>query len=196
MKKKWGETMKTKIPKRSLIILIIVLFVVLFIRSSGYRLTESGALAVYNSNNSVEILYSKQFGNIILYIVRDEFQEYLFEVKTNWHGLYKVTRKIELHPSGTDKMNRTWSSTSYPNNKYETIIAAEILDPNVKKVIFSNDDMSLENINIIKNNSTFYKELTVDNGYVVHYEIMDFEDATSFIFRLIDDNDNIIYTGR
>jgi len=56
--------------------------------------------------------------------------------------------------------------------------------------------MKFYNTNEIKTNSTFYRELTVDNGYVVHYEITDFDDTTSYIFRLIDGNDNIIYTGR
>lgn len=188
--------MKKNILKRSLLILIVVVVAILFIRTSGYAFSESGAIALNNTNKSGEILYSKKFGKTSLLIVREGFTKNLIEVKRKWHGLYKVNRKRELLPSGTDKMNRTWSSDSYPNNKYETIIAAEILDSDVKKVILSNGDMSLKNINEIKTNSTFYRELAVDNGYIVHYEITDFDDTTSYIFRLIDGNDNIIYTGR
>ncbi|MBD2848108.1 hypothetical protein IDH44_23165 [Paenibacillus sp. IB182496] len=93
-------------------------------------------------------------------------------------------------------MNRTWSSSSNANHQYETIIAAEILDPAIKKVILSNDDMSLTTRDEIKESATFFRELAVEDGYVVHYEVTDADDTTAYVFRLVDEVGNIVYTGR
>lgn len=187
-----------KIMKKSIfIILAVIVVAILFMLSNGYAFTESSALALSNKHKKSQIVYSKEFGDINLLVEKELNKKYLIELKKKWF-LYKVTNKEELLPSGTDKMKRTWISvmTKHSNRKYETIIAAEILDPHVKKVIVSNDDMLFKTQVDIKKASTFFKELEVDNGYAVYYTMMDFEDASSFIFRLIDESGNIIYTGR
>lgn len=187
---------KKNMKKIVFTIIAVVVVAHLFMRANTYAFTESSAIALLDKNNRGKIVYSKQFGDIHLLIKQENNRKYLLEIERKWVFLYKVIDKVELSPSGTDKMKRTWSSRSQSNMTYETIIAAEIFDPLVKKVIVSNDDMLYENLNDAKKASTFFEELEVDNGYVVHYTIMDIKDATSFIFRLLNESGNIIFTGR
>ncbi|MGM0884649.1 MAG: hypothetical protein ACQEXQ_26880 [Bacillota bacterium] len=192
--------MKKKTIRNILIFLGIGLCALVSVSFSDYSYTESRAIAKWDTNKDDQIVYSKDFGNIKLLILSGSNGKNVMLVKRKWSLLYKVSNKAMLSQrSDKDKISRTWSGSLVSDKKYETIIAVEVLDTHIKKVIVSNDNIDgqiLENLDDIKKASTFFVELEVENGYAVHYALLDPKDVGAYVFRGVYDSGRIIHVGR
>lgn len=192
--------MKKKTIRNTLIFLGIVICALVSVSFSGYSFTESRAIAKWNTNKDSRIVYTKNVGNIKLLISNESNGKNVIFMERKWGLLYKASNKAMLsRRSDTDKISRTWSGSLVSDKKYDTIIAAEIFDTHIKKVIVSNDNIDgqiLESLDDIKKASTFFVELEVDHGYAVHYALLDPEDVGAYVFRGVDDSGRIIHVGR
>lgn len=187
------------------ILLIITLIIVLFIfYTSGYSLNENQVLRNSYSNVDGEAVYNKKFDNNKVVIWKTEKENFVKLVETKLGFIYRVTNEASLqfmYPMIGEygDLKRTWSASLNSKSMYDTIIAVESLNPEITKVIVSNDNIDnviLNDIDEIKENSTLFIELILEDGFAASYNELSTKDAGGFIFRGISNDGKMLIIGR
>lgn len=88
-------------------------------------------------------------------------------------------------------MKFIWSAHAGKKGFYNTLFAAKVLDKNIVKVVVSNvnKDKSLDEV---KNTSTFYMEMPVNNGYAINYSYLPNSKVGGFVFFGADPEGKVI----
>ncbi|SDW06679.1 hypothetical protein [Paenibacillus sp. PDC88] len=196
--------MNKKIKRRSIFFVVIVVIVIFILYRYGYSLNENQALRISYPFIDGEVVYNKDFDNNKVVIWETENFNYLKQVDTKWGFLYQVSNVAMLQSMdpliGTEgDLNRTWSSRLNSRNMYDTIFGVESVNPEIIRVIISND--SIDNvisydIDEIKENSTVFIELNLEDGFAASYNELNTKDARGFIFRGLNDKGEILILGR
>ncbi|WDH96237.1 hypothetical protein PUW24_18940 [Paenibacillus urinalis] len=82
---------------------------------------------------------------------------------------------------------------------YDTIFGVESDNPEIKRVIISNDNIDnviSYDMDEIKENSTVFIELILEDGFAASYNELNTKDASGFIFRGLNDKGEILILGR
>lgn len=191
-----GERMKRKNVTALIIFLILISMAIILAHQNGYSFSENKALQNSHPFRAGEVVYENDFGNKKIVVWKTDQLSYVKLVTDSWGILHRVSDISELHErEPNDSMKRTWSAHLNSNNKYETMFAVEATDPEIKKVIVSNentDDAFSENLNEIKENSTVFVEMTVKDGFAASYLELGIHDAGGFVFRGLDEQGEII----
>lgn len=191
-------------PKRSRILIYSVcvfLLLVYFGNRSGYVFSESKALKEAYPRADGEAVYHQAFGKDKIVIWKMEDMDFVKLVTKKWGFLYHVTETSPLAPSANEPntIQRTWSAQLNANKMYDIIFAFSTINPEIKRVIISNDNFSNveeDNLEFIKSDSTVYIELPVRNGYAVSYLEINPKDNRGFVFRGMDNNGHLIAATR
>ncbi|SDF39360.1 hypothetical protein SAMN04488542_11032 [Fontibacillus panacisegetis] len=178
----------------SLLLLLLLLYIG---KINGYSLTERNVIR--NSYPSIEgeVIYQQEFNNNKKLVVwKTEQMNYAKLVETKWGIFHRVSAISELSSSEpNDPIKRTWSAHLNSKKKYDTIFAAEVVNPDIKKVIVSNDqmdDLIPEDLNEIRGNSTLVIELNVKDGFAASYNELNNGDVGNFVFRGLNEKGEII----
>jgi hypothetical protein len=143
-------------------------------------------------------VYEKQFGNKKIVILDTGNAHHVTLVSKAWGVLYRVNQTSPINARDPqDKINITWSAHLTKDKRYDTILAAEVADQRIKKVIVTNEgsNNNLSSLDELKKQSTVYVEMDVINGYAVHYINLPTSDAGNFVFRGLDEQGNILAKG-
>ncbi|MFD3258193.1 hypothetical protein ACE3MQ_06250 [Paenibacillus lentus] len=190
--------------RKNLRIIIIVLFIILLLfyigNQNGYSIGENQALRKSFPFVAGEVAYQSKYGNKKIVIWKTENMSYVKLLNTKLGVLHHVSNISELHArEPNDALKRTWSAQLKSNKKYATTFAVEALDPKIKEVIVSNDNIDgifLNDINEIERVSTVFVEIPVENGFAAAYLELNSSDVGDFVFRGLDKDGNIITAGR
>ncbi|MTV50969.1 hypothetical protein GJ688_18800 [Heliobacillus mobilis] len=104
--------------------------------------------------------------------------------------------KLDVYKVLTDYKKvtmETWSASLTDDDNYDTVFAVKTINPTVKKVVVSNDGDYLNRLTLeeVKNKSTIYVEMDIDNGYALHYCQLK-SDIGSFVFRGLNEKREIV----
>jgi len=196
--------MKRKIIRRSIFLIAVLVLIVYTFNSTDYFFTEHKAIRNSLPYIDGQVVYAKDFENKKTIIWKSDNSYYLKLVKHKVGIFYHVSQVAELRPMSPligeiGDFERTWSASLNSDNIYETIFAIKANNPDIKKVIISNDDIDdtiSENLNEIKENSTIYIELNLTDGIAAYYKELNSNEVRGFIFRGMSDNGEIIVLGR
>jgi len=180
------------------IIVLITVALVLYIAPSilyGYYYTESEAIQKLLPQKNGNIVFEKSFGNNKVIITKTNGMTYVNLIECKW-GLFYKGKDITPFSAGEpgDLIRRTWSASLTEEQRYDTVLAVEVLDPSITKVIISNEGYSrnLDNLEDVKALSALFLELDVINGFAVTYTDLSIEDAGSFVFRGLNDKGEVV----
>ncbi|MGF7050630.1 hypothetical protein J2T13_005180 [Paenibacillus sp. DS2015] len=196
--------MDRKILRRSIVLIVLLLLIIYLFNKSGYSLTENNAIRNSYPSKDGEVIYVKDYGNKKTIIWKTNNGNYAKLVEPKWDIFYHVSHVAELYPmtpvvGQEGDIKRTWSASLNSNKMFETIFAVASDNPEIKRVIVSNDNIDnviLDNIEEIKENSTVFIELKLEDGFAAAYSELKTKDAGGFIFRGIDEKGKIIILGR
>lgn len=188
---------------RELIILISLLVLIIFIfNNPGYSITENKAIKKLYPSENGEVMYSKDYDNKKVLIWRTVHGDYANLLETKWGILHRVSVGSELHPIepkiGDDaSFRRIWSAKINSNKMYDTVLAVATDNNEITRVIVSNEDIdssvSLNNLDEIKENSTIYIELILEDGFAAAYS--ELKAPGEFKFRGLNEKGEIILLG-
>ncbi|MBE9917117.1 hypothetical protein G8C92_24155 [Paenibacillus donghaensis] len=193
--------MMRKKPIYIILVLLILCSVTYFFTSQfGYSLNEKSVLLKSFPFQNGHVVYQKEFGNNKIVIWDTGDKKYAKVVKVAWGMLYQVRNISEMLPrEPNDFISRTWSASLNSTGRYETIFAVEAKNPDIEKVIISNDNIDHEisnQLKEIKQKSSVYIELKVQDGFAVSYNELPMNDVGNFVFRGLDHKGQIITAGR
>jgi hypothetical protein len=151
-----------------------------------YTISEKSAIRNSHPNLDGEKVFEKEFGNKKVVIWNTAFGAYAKLITRQGGIFYRSEAADEIGaPSPDGKMNISWSAWSNGENNYDTLLAAEILDNEIVKVVVTNEtdrDKSLS-LSEVKELSNVFVEMEVINGYAGQYLALPNSDAGGFIFR-------------
>jgi len=181
-------------------ILLLGIIMIVFVSPSifgGYYFSEDRALSKSYPNEEGEVVFETPLidKKIVIYKVGET--KFVKLVEQKWGILYNVNHFSVLNQREPDDLLKwSWSAHLNDNDRYDTLLAVEVLNPEIKKVIISNEGFSkiLNNIDEVKSVSRLYIELDVRDGYAATYADLSSIDAGNFIFRGLNDEGVILET--
>ncbi|MEC0204881.1 hypothetical protein P4H39_19935 [Paenibacillus lautus] len=196
--------MKRKIGRKSIFLIFLFLLFIYIFSNSGYSFTENTAIENSFPSQAGELVYEKEYDKNKTVIWRTVNNHYVKLLEKKWGILYHVTNVSELQPMSPligkeGDIKRTWSASLNSKEMYETIFAIESVNPEIIKVLISNDNIDNEiskEIDQIKQDSTVFIELTLEDGFAAAYKELSIKDVGGFIFRGVNDKGEIIILGR
>jgi hypothetical protein len=184
--------------KRYFAILILLLIIFYFSPSfiGGYSWTEYSAIRYTLPYDDGKVVFEKEFKNKKVVIWDTGRSKYVKLIENNFWFLYRSTSvsAIEANTSN-DKMRITWSASQQEDKVYDTLLAAEILDEDIVKVIVSNEtnleerDLSLKEV---KKQSTMFVEMEVKGGFAAHYIPITYSELSNFVFRGVNADGKVV----
>lgn len=184
-----------------MLISFLVLIVYIF-NKSEYSISEREAIHNSYPSENGEWMYSKTYDNKKVVIWRTDHREYATLIESKWGVLHRASVISELHPftplkGNETSINRTWHAKINSNNLYDTVIAVATDNNEITKVIVSNEDtdsnVSLDDLDGIKEYSTIYIELVLEDGFAAAYR--ELKSPGEFIFRGLNNKGEIIILG-
>jgi hypothetical protein len=196
--------MKSKIGRKSIFIFVLFLLFIYIFSNSGYSFIENTAIKNSFPSQAGEVIYEKEYYKKKTVIWRTVNSHYVKLLEKKWGILYHVSNVAELQPMSPligkeGDIKRTWSASLKSKEMYETIFAVESVNPEIIKVLISNDNIDSEiskEVDQIKQDSTVFIELTLEDGFAAAYKELSIKDAGGFIFRGVNDKGEIIVLGR
>jgi hypothetical protein len=195
-----GESMKRSNIKLIITLILILLLGLYLYRQSGYSFSETKAIKKPFPYDNGVVVSEQRFKNDKVVIWKGQYGTYANLIHIKWNFLYQfksASALSSIYPDGNIK--RTWSAKRNSNNNLDTMLAVEVADPQIKKVIITNENIDSEisnNLDEIKKISNIFIEITILNGYGSLYVELDPSDVGAFVFRGIDENGIIKYVGR
>lgn len=199
-----GDSMNKKIKRRSIFFVVILAIVFFILYRYGYSLNEKQALRISYPFTDGDVVYNKKFENNKAVIWETENFNYVKQVEIKLGFLYQVSNVAVLQSMqpliGTEgELMGTWSARLNSRNMYDTIFGVESDNPEIKRVIISNDNIDnviSYDMDEIKENSTVFIELILEDGFAASYNELNTKDASGFIFRGVNDKGEILILGR
>ncbi|MEK5059030.1 hypothetical protein ACFSVM_08035 [Paenibacillus shunpengii] len=196
--------MNKKIKRRSIFFVVILAIVFFILYRYGYSLNEKQALRISYPFTDGDVVYNKKFENNKAVIWETENFNYVKQVEIKLGFLYQVSNVAVLQSMqpliGTEgELMGTWSARLNSRNMYDTIFGVESDNPEIKRVIISNDNIDnviSYDMDEIKENSTVFIELILEDGFAASYNELNTKDASGFIFRGVNDKGEILILGR
>lgn len=196
--------MNKKIKRRSIFFVVILAIVFFILYRYGYSLNEKQALRISYPFTDGDVVYNKKFENNKAVIWETENFNYVKQVEIKLGFLYQVSNVAVLQSMqpliGTEgELMGTWSARLNSRNMYDTIFGVESDNPEIKRVIISNDNIDnviSYDMDEIKENSTVFIELNLEDGFAASYNELNTKDASGFIFRGVNDKGEILILGR
>lgn len=163
----------------------------------GYYYNEATALRKSFPYQDGEVVFERAFPEKKVVIWKVGNETYATLIDRKWGGLYQVnnTSSISRGEPG-DVIRRTWSARLTNKQRYDTILAVEVIDPSIKKVIVSNEgsNRNLADLNDVREQSSIFIEMDVVNGYAASYADLSVQDAGNFVFRGLNEKGEIVST--
>lgn len=195
--------MKRKLLRVFVVLISLLVLIVYIFNKSDYSISEREAIHnLYPSENG-EWMYSKTYDNKKVVILRKEHKDYVTLIESKWGVLHRASVISELHPVAPLKGNetsitkRTWHAKINSYKMYDTVIAVATDNNEITKIIVSNEDTdsneSLNDLDEIKENSTIYIELVLEDGFAAAYR--ELKSPGEFKFRGLNDKGEIIILG-
>lgn len=183
--------------RKSLVWGLCILSIIYFgpILMGGYSYSKESAIRHSFPNQNGEVVLEKEFNGKKVIVWDTGNQRYVKLVDKTWGIFYRVNNVAPIEASESqDQMMTTWSAQLTDERRYDTIFAVEIIQPEIKKVILSNEgpDMNLSTLEEIKEQSAVYVEIDVINGFAVHYMNLSTKDAGNFMFRGLNEQGKIV----
>lgn len=199
-----GDSMNKKIKRRSIFFVVILAIVFFILYRYGYSLNEKQALRISYPFTDGDVVYNKKFENNKAVIWETENFNYVKQVEIKLGFLYQVSNVAVLQSMqpliGTEgELMGTWSARLNSRNMYDTIFGVESDNPEIKRVIISNDNIDnviSYDMDEIKENSTVFIELNLEDGFAASYNELNTNDAGGFIFRGVNNKGEILILGR
>ncbi|WDH84777.1 hypothetical protein [Paenibacillus urinalis] len=196
--------MNKKIKRRSIFFVVILAIVFFILYRYGYSLNEKQALRISYPFTDGDVVYNKKFENNKAVIWETENFNYVKQVEIKLGFLYQVSNVAVLQSMqpliGTEgELMGTWSARLNSRNMYDTIFGVESDNPEIKRVIISNDNIDnviSYDMDEIKENSTVFIELNLEDGFAASYNELNTNDAGGFIFRGVNNKGEILILGR
>lgn len=197
--------MKRKFWRIAIPVAILLLLIYFVGSNNGYTFSEKTAIRNSTPFTDGAVTYQHDYGSKKVAIWQSGDRYFAMLVHTQWGLIHRVSQTVELTSVGEllfDKQNstlkRTWSA-SLNGKKYDLILAVQAVNPAIKKVIVSNDNIDngfAEDVEDIKRNSDFYTELPLQDGVAASYHEMDMSGVGGFIFRGLDAEGKVVSLGR
>lgn len=196
--------MDRKILRRSILLIVLLLLIIYLFNNSGYSISVNNAIRNSYPSKDGEVILEKDYENKKTIIWKTNNGNYVKLVEPKWGFLYHVSDVAELYPMAPligkeGDIKRAWSSSLNSNKMYETIFAVESGNPKIKRVIVSNDNIDnviLDDVEEIKENSTVFIELILEDGFAAAYRELNTKDAGGFIFRGVNEKGEVTILGR
>lgn len=157
--------------------------------------TEASAIRYSFPNQRGENVFEKEFDKKKVVVWDTGTESYVKLISRDWGVFHRSTTADEISVITPDeKMKFTWSATLKDGKYYDTLFAAEILDPNIVKVIVSNESSNENDLSLseVKEQSTVYVKMDVINGYAAHYSYLHTSDVGGFVFRGLNSEGEVI----
>lgn len=196
--------MYRKILGSSIILIVLLLLINYLFNNYGLYITENKALKnSYPSKDGV-VIFEKEYKNRELVIWKTNSGNFVKTIESKLGIFYHVSNFAELSPmtpliGKEGGFKRTWSASLNSKKMYETIVAVESDNPEIKRVTISNDNIDnviLNDLEEVKKHSPVFIELKLENGFAATYVELNPKDAGGFIFRGINEKGKIIILGR
>ncbi|MBD7969233.1 hypothetical protein [Paenibacillus gallinarum] len=196
--------MYRKIIRRSILLIVLLLLINYLFNNSGFYITESKAIRDSYPYKNGDVIYEKEYENKKIIILKTSDVNYVKLIGFKLGMFYHVSNIAELYfmtplIGKEGDIKRTWSASLNSNELYETMIAVESENPEIKRVIVSNDNIDnviLDDLEEIKENSTVFLELKLEDGFATSYLELYSKDVGGFIFRGVNEKGEIITLGR
>ncbi|MVO99554.1 hypothetical protein [Paenibacillus lutrae] len=190
-----------KYKRRIILIVGLLVFGLYLLHISEYSFSQEGALKDSFPQYNGDIVFEQNFKNNKVVILKGPQGTYAKLIKSKWKILFRVTNVSVLGPMypEDESILRTWSANLNSNKRYDTILAVEVSDPKIMKVIITNEQFEEKasvDLNEIKENSKVFIELDVVNGYAGTFQEMAIDEVGGFVFRGVDNTGSIKYFGR
>lgn len=186
---------------RWIVTFIVVVLLGLYLYSqSGYSISETKALKKSFPDDNGVVVNEQRFKNNKIVFWKGQHGTYAKLIHEKWNFFYQVRNVAALSSAYPDEtIKRTWTANKNSNEMFNTMLAVEITDPSIIKVIVTNENIDneiLQSLDEINKISSIYLELSVDDGYASAYQELEPADVGAFVFRGIDENGVIKYIGR
>ncbi|WP_046226942.1 hypothetical protein [Paenibacillus dauci] len=195
--------MNRKGIQRTIVLLALIFIIVYAFKNSGYSLVEQAAIRnSFPFQDGTKVYENEETDNQTV-IWKTDNGYYAKLVESKWGFLYHVSNVSMLQVlsplNGKEgDIERTWSANLNSDNKYDTIFAVKSNNPEIKKVIISNDNIDdniSTDIHEIKKESTLFMELNLENGFAATYKELNVNDAGGFVFRGVNEKGKVIVLG-
>lgn len=161
----------------------------------GYSYSEQAAVRDSFPHESGEVIFEKPFGDKKILVWRTENKSYVKLLERKWGIFHRVADTASIEQREPErKMKMTWSASKKEGDRYDTLVAAETIDPSIRKVIVSNEGFhkKLTSLDEVHKHATVYVEMDVKNGYAAHYLDLPHSETGDFVFRGLDEQGNIV----
>lgn len=152
----------------------------------GYYWTESAALNHSLPGVEMAKVYEKEFEDKKIIIQDTGTQRYAKVIESPLGFLHKalLVSGISVETSN-DKMKIAWTATQKEDEYYEVLVAAEVEDETIQKVVVTNEypeqaDATLDELEEL---SGLFIEMEVEDGYAAYYLELPNTQAGNFEFR-------------
>lgn len=196
--------MNRKTLRRSILLVVLLFLVIYLFNNSGYSIIENNAIRNSYPFEDGQVLNEKDYENKRVVIWKTNNGNYVKLIERKWGFLFHVSNVAVLQPmspliGNEGDIKRAWSASLNSKKMYETIFAVESDHPDIKRVIVSNDNIDNiipDDLEEIKENSTVYIELKLEDDFATAYRELNTKDAGGFIFRGVNEKGEIIVLGR
>ncbi|WP_068774257.1 hypothetical protein [Paenibacillus sp. FJAT-26967] len=190
-----------KYKRRIIFTVCFLIFSLYLLHISEYSFSQEGALKDSFPQYNGDIVFEQNFKNNKVVILKGPQGTYAKLIKSKWKTLFHVTNVSVLRPMypEDESILRAWTANLNSNKRYDTILAVEVSDPKIIKVIITNEQFEEEksvDLNEIKEKSKVFIELDVVNGYAGTFQVMAIDEVGGFVFRGVDHTGSIKYFGR
>jgi hypothetical protein len=185
--------------KKRYIIIFAVLMIMYFLGPpflGGNSWSEYSAIRYSYPNMDGKVVFEKEFENKKLIIWDTNHRPYVKLIENKFGFLFRSTNSSVIDAEALNgKMKITWSANQKGDKSYNTIFGAEVYDKDIVKIIVSNErhlnesDLSLSEV---KEKSTLFIEMVVENGYAAHYVSLPNSKTGGFVFRGVNSEGNIV----
>ncbi len=189
-----------KFKKRYLIIFsaLLLLLLGLYFGPSvlgGYAITEHSGIRYTLPNQDGDVVFEKEIEDKKI-VVWDTGKVNYVKLIEKPLGIFKRVTNVSSISGQTidEKMKVTWSGAEIEDEFYDVIFAAEVLDKEIEKLIVSNEqnDKKSTPLSIVREQSTVFIKMDVENGFAAHYRKLPSSDIGSFSFRGINSDGKVV----
>ncbi|USB33396.1 hypothetical protein [Paenibacillus sp. YPG26] len=181
------------------LIAVLMLITYFLMNNSGFYITEDRALRGSYPYTEGEVVFKKAYKDKNIIVWKTPSGSFAKVIEPMWGIFYYVSQSAQLSPIRSmtwreGDLERTWSASLNSNEKYETVLAARSDNPEIKRVVVSNDniDNASEDLEEIKKNSTVFIELKLENGTAASWVELDPQNTGEFVFRGINEKGKIV----
>lgn len=181
-----------------IMLLVLLLFSGLYFGPSvlgGYAITEHSAIRYTLPNQDGELVFEREMEDKKI-VIWDTGKINYVKLIENPSGIFKrITSINSISGQPLDKkMKVTWSASEKQEEYYDAIFAAEVLETEIEKVIVSNEQDGKKDtpLNIVKEQSTVFIEMDVEDGFAATYSKLQGSGVGSFSFRGINSDGKVV----